>query len=129
MIIKIERIYTYPTENNNDNFRIRIDRLWPRRLRKEEARVDLWLKDIAPSALLRKWFSNDENKLNEFNTIYFKELEKDNESVNMILGKANEGSITLLCGSKNEKYNNAIAAEGISLAPDIIHAYFCYHHN
>jgi uncharacterized protein YeaO (DUF488 family) len=109
LIIKVERIYAYPTENNNDSFRIRVDRLWPRGLRKEEVKVDLWLKDIAPSALLRKWFSHDENKWNEFKTKYFKELEKDNEYVNMILGKASGDSITLLYGSKNEKFNNAIA--------------------
>jgi uncharacterized protein YeaO (DUF488 family) len=109
LIIKVERIYTYPTENNNDSFRILVDRLWPRGLRKEEVRVDLWLKDIAPSALLRKWFSHDENKWNEFKTKYFKELEKDNESVSVILGKASEGSITLLYGTKNEKFNNAVA--------------------
>ena len=99
----------FPTENNKDSFRILVDRLWPRGLRKADVRVDLWLKDIAPSSSLRKWFSHDENKWNEFKTKYFKELEKDNESVNMILDKASKGSITLLYGTKNEKYNNAIA--------------------
>ena len=99
----------FPTENNKDSFRILVDRFWPRGLRKADVRVDLWLKDIAPSNSLRKWFSHDENKWNEFKTKYFKELEKNDESVNMILGKASEGSITLLYGAKNEKYNNAIA--------------------
>jgi uncharacterized protein YeaO (DUF488 family) len=109
LIIKIERIYSDQAENNNDGFRILVDRLWPRGLRKEDVRVDLWLKDIAPSALLRKWFSHEENKWNEFKTKYFKELEKNNESVSIILGKASRDSITLLYGTKNEKYNNAIA--------------------
>jgi uncharacterized protein YeaO (DUF488 family) len=80
-MIEIERIYYNPKGDNEDSFRILIDRLWPRGLRKEEVRVDLWVKDIAQSALLRKWFSNDENKWNEFKTKYIKELEKDNESV------------------------------------------------
>ncbi|HEY6535868.1 MAG TPA: DUF488 family protein [Candidatus Nitrosocosmicus sp.] len=109
MIRKVERIYNNPKGDNEDSFRILIDRLWPRGLSKDKVKIDLWLKDIAPSNLLRKWFSHDENKWNEFKTKYFKELEINNESVNMILGKATEGSITLLYGTKDKKYNNAIA--------------------
>jgi len=109
LIIKVERIYTFPTESNKDSFRILVDRLWPRGLRKADVRVDLWLKDIALTISLRKWFTHDYNKWIEFKTKYFKELEKNDESVNMIIGKASEDSITLLYGAKNEKYNNAIA--------------------
>ena len=86
-----------------------VDRLWPRGLSKANVKVDLWQKDIAPSNSLRKWFSHDENKWNDFKARYFKELEKNSESVNTILNKINEGPITLLYGSKEEKYNNAIA--------------------
>jgi len=109
LIIKVQRIYSDQTENNNDSFRMLIDRLWPRGLCKDKVKIDLWLKDIAPSNSLRKWFSHDENKWIEFKTKYFEELEKNDESVNIILGKASEGSITLLYGAKNEKFNNAIA--------------------
>src|ERR671927_1642116 len=107
-MIKIERIYNNP-RGNNSTFRILIDRLWPRGLRKDKVKVDLWQKDIAPSNSLRKWFGHDEKKWDEFKTRYFKELEKNIESVNPILDKLNEGSITLLYGAKEEKFNNAIA--------------------
>ena len=110
MIIKVKRIYIDQTESNNDSFRILVDRLWPRGLRKEEVKIDLWLKDIAPSTSLRKWFSHDEKKWNEFKFRYFKELEENNESINKVLDKAaEEGSITLLYSAKNEKFNNAVA--------------------
>ena len=85
-----------------------IDRLWPRGLCKDKVKIDLWLKDVAPSNSLRKWFSHDENKWNEFKFGYFKELERNNESVNMIICKTSKGSIALLNGATNEEFNNAI---------------------
>jgi uncharacterized protein YeaO (DUF488 family) len=107
LVIKVERIYNNP--RGNKTFRVLVDRLWPRGLSKANVKVDLWQKDIAPSNSLRKWFSHDENKWNDFKARYFKELEKNSESVNTILNKIKEGPITLLYGSKEEKYNNAIA--------------------
>ena len=107
-MIKIERIYSNP-RGNNSSFRILVDRLWPRGLSKDKVKVDLWQKDIAPSNSLRKWFGHDEKKWNEFKRRYFKELEKNSESVNKILDKVKEGSITLLYGAKEEKFNNAVA--------------------
>ena len=107
-MIKIERIYSNPGANDS-SFRILVDRLWPRGLSKDEVKVDLWQKDIAPSNSLRKWFSHDSKKWDEFKARYFKELEKNSESVNTILDKIKEGSVTLLYGTKEEKFNNAIA--------------------
>ncbi|MFZ0511601.1 MAG: DUF488 family protein [Candidatus Nitrosopolaris sp.] len=95
-MIKIERIYNNPKGNNN--FRILVDRLWPRGLSKDKVKVDLWQKDIAPSNSLRKWFRHDDEKWNEFKRRYFKELDKNFESINQILDKVNEGSLTLLYG-------------------------------
>jgi uncharacterized protein YeaO (DUF488 family) len=106
-MIKIERIYDNPRGNNN--FRILVDRLWPRGLSKDKVKVDLWQKDIGPSNSLRKWFGHDDQKWNEFKRRYFKELDKNVDSVKQILDKVNEGSITLLYGSKEEKFNNAVA--------------------
>jgi uncharacterized protein YeaO (DUF488 family) len=97
-MIKIERIYSNP-RTNDSSFRILVDRLWPRGLSKDKVKVDLWQKDIAPSNSL--W--------DEFKARYFKELEKNSESVNTILDKVKEGSVTLLYGTKEEKFNNAIA--------------------
>jgi uncharacterized protein YeaO (DUF488 family) len=97
-------------ENNDDSFRILVDRLWPRGLHKEVVKIDLWLKEIAPSSSLRKWFSHDEKKWDEFKKKYFKELERNSESVDKVLDKAvGKKSITLLYSARNEKFNNAIA--------------------
>jgi uncharacterized protein YeaO (DUF488 family) len=110
-MIEIERIYDNFDGGNCNSFRILIDRLWPRGLSKDKVKIDLWLKDIAPSTSLRKWFSHDEKKWDECKKKYFKELEENNgESLHKILDKAVEGgSITLLYGAKNEKFNNAVA--------------------
>jgi uncharacterized protein YeaO (DUF488 family) len=78
LTIRIERIYDNPKGNNS--FRILVDRLWPRGLSKDKARIDLWQKDIAPSNSLRKWFGHDEKKWDEFKRKYFKELDKKNNS-------------------------------------------------
>jgi uncharacterized protein YeaO (DUF488 family) len=107
LVIKVQRIYSNP--KGNKTFRILVDRLWPRGLSKEEVKVDLWQKDIAPSNTLRKWFSHDKRKWDEFKTRYFRELEENSESLNMILDKVREESITLLYGAKETEFNNAIA--------------------
>jgi uncharacterized protein YeaO (DUF488 family) len=108
LIIKIERIYDNPKGNSHD-FRILVDRLWPRGLSKDKVKVDLWQKDIAPSNSLRKWFGHDEKKWNEFKRRYFKELDKNIELVNIMVNKANERAITLLYGTKEVRFNNAVA--------------------
>jgi uncharacterized protein YeaO (DUF488 family) len=109
-MIEIERIYNNPAEDNGNSFRILIDRLWPRGLSKEKVKIDLWLKDVAPSSSLRKWFSHDEKKWDEFKSRYFKELEENgSESISTVLEKGTKGSITLLYGAKDEKFNNAVA--------------------
>src|SRR5919197_5617819 len=87
--IIIERIYDNP-KGNNSSFRILVDRLWPRGLSKDKVRVDLWQKDVAPSNSLRKWFGHDEKKWDEFKRRYFKELDKKNDAINVILNKAKE---------------------------------------
>jgi uncharacterized protein YeaO (DUF488 family) len=109
--IKIERIYDDNPKGDN-SFRILVDRLWPRGLSKEKVRIDLWQKDIAPSNSLRKWFGHDENRWDEFKRKYFKELDKknDNNTIDRIIKMAKEqNSITLLYGTKEERFNNAVA--------------------
>ena len=106
--IKIERIYDNPGGNNN-SFRILVDRLWPRGLSKDKVKFDLWQKDIAPSNSLRKWFGHDKKKWEEFKRRYSKELDKNSDLANTIINKAKDGSITLLYGAKEEKFNNAVA--------------------
>jgi uncharacterized protein YeaO (DUF488 family) len=109
--IKIERIYDDNPKGDN-SFRILVDRLWPRGLSKEKVRIDLWQKDIAPSNSLRKWFGHNENRWDEFKRKYFKELDKknDNNTIDRIIKMAKEqNSITLLYGTKEERFNNAVA--------------------
>ena len=106
-MIKIKRIYDTPTED--DGFRILLDRLWPRGLTKEKAKVDLWLKEIAPSDQLRKWYAHDPKKWVEFRKRYFNDLHAKRELVNQIVQKTKEGDVTLLYSSKEEKINNAVA--------------------
>ena len=111
-MIRVERIYDNP-KGNNDGFRILVDRLWPRGLSKDKVRFDLWQKEIAPSNSLRKWFGHDQKKWNEFKRRYFKELDGKKELVSVILSKVKEESstttITLLYGTKEERFNNAVA--------------------
>ena len=106
-MIKIKRIYDPPAED--DCFRILVDRLWPRGLSKEKGNVDLWLKEIAPSNELRKWYSHDLKKWAEFKKEYFKDLDMKGELVNQIVQKMKKGDVTLVYSSKEEKINNAVA--------------------
>jgi uncharacterized protein YeaO (DUF488 family) len=107
MLIKTKRIYAKP--ETGEGARILVDRLWPRGLRKDEAKIDLWLQDIAPSAGLRKWFAHDPKKWNEFKQRYFAELNEKPEILKLIYAHAKTGVTTLLFGAKDEKHNNAVA--------------------
>jgi uncharacterized protein YeaO (DUF488 family) len=106
-MINIKRIYVEP--DRKDGFRILVDRLWPRGLSKDRAKVDLWLKDAAPSNALRTWFGHDRARWDEFKQRYFKELEDKKEPIQLIVTKASKETVTLLYGAKDEQCNNAVA--------------------
>ncbi len=106
-MIKIKRVYEKPSRN--DGKRILIDRLWPRGLRKEEARIDEWAKDLAPSAELRQWFGHDPEKWKDFRKCFSSELGEHEGRVEEIRRTARKGTVTLLFGSKEERFNNAVA--------------------
>jgi len=106
-MLRIKRVYEEPAKE--DGFRVLVDRLWPRGLTKEKAKFDLWLKDIAPSDALRKWYHHDPEKWVEFKRRYFSELKDKKESLDLIESKAKRGTVTLLFGSKEERFNNAQA--------------------
>jgi uncharacterized protein YeaO (DUF488 family) len=106
-LLRTKRIYDGST--TNDGFRILVDRLWPRGMSKEKAKVDFWLKDIAPSDDLRKWFAHDEKKWDEFKRSYYEELAQRPELINLIMEKTSKGNVTLIYGAKNERFNNAVA--------------------
>jgi uncharacterized protein YeaO (DUF488 family) len=105
--LRIKRIYAAPAED--DGYRVLVDRVWPRGIRKEDAKIDLWLREIAPSAALRKWFGHDPAKWDEFTARYFRELQDHEVLIDQLRRKANEGTVTLLYGAKDEKHNQAAA--------------------
>lgn len=106
MNIKIKRVSEQP--DKDDGIRILVDRLWPRGLTKEKARVDLWLKEIAPSTELRKWFGHDPDKWKRFRGRYETEIKRQGELIKVLKRKAREGTITLLYAARDEKHNEAL---------------------
>lgn len=106
MNIKLKRVYEQP--DRNDGERILVDRLWPRGLTKEKAHVDLWLKNIAPSVELRKWFSHDPKKWKSFRGRYETEIRSKQDLIKVLKRKAREGTITLIYGARDEKHNEAL---------------------
>jgi uncharacterized protein YeaO (DUF488 family) len=107
-MIKTKRIYESPAEE--DSFRILVDRLWPRGVQKEKTKIDLWLKEVAPSDELRKWFAHDPEKWEEFRKKYEKELAEKQELLNKIRRKEKEkGTVTFLYSARDTEHNNAVA--------------------
>jgi uncharacterized protein YeaO (DUF488 family) len=104
--VNIKRVYEEPKKS--DGKRILVDRLWPRGLTKAEVKVDLWLKEIAPSTALRKWFSHEPSKWEEFKKRYSVELEKNNEQISLLEREVSEGKVTLVYGAKDQEHNGAV---------------------
>ena len=106
MKIKLKRVYESPQPS--DGYRILVDRLWPRGLSKAEAQVDLWLRDLAPSAPLRKWFAHAAERWPEFKRRYALELRDKPDLVKLIQKKAARQVVTLLYAAKASDKNNAV---------------------
>lgn len=107
MEINIKRLYEAPAKE--DGTRILVDRLWPRGLTKGKAAVDTWLKKIAPSTELRKWFAHKPAKWPEFKERYHHELKENNEQVLLLKEQLNKGPVTLVYGAKDKEHNEALA--------------------
>ncbi len=107
--LKIKRVYVRP--DAADGMRVLVDGLWPRGLSKAQAGVDLWLKDLAPSAELRRWFDHDAGKWEAFQSKYAVELDARPEAVQRLLSLAEESTLTLLYAAREEQYNNAVALQ------------------
>jgi len=105
MSIKLKRAYEKPEKS--DGSRILVERLWPRGVTKEEADIDLWMKDIAPSAELRKWYSHDVEKWPEFQKRYRKELTANKELVKDLKTRAKK-TVTFVYAAKDEEHNSAV---------------------
>jgi uncharacterized protein YeaO (DUF488 family) len=106
MSIKIKRVYEQAS--GDDGTRILVDRLWPRGVSKEKAKVDLWLKDIAPTTELRKWFGHDPGKWTRFRDRYETELRNNKDLVEIVAGKAAHGTVTLIYAARDEEHNEAV---------------------
>ena len=101
----------YEGVNKIDGYRILVDRIWPRGIKKTDAKIDLWLKDIAPSNELRKWFAHDPKKWNQFRTKYFKELKSKKAELTIIEQQLKKSTVTLLFGAKDQEHNQAVALQ------------------
>jgi uncharacterized protein YeaO (DUF488 family) len=109
MTIKLKRIYE--AYSKDDGYRILVDRLWPRGIKKEEARIDKWLKDIAPSTTLRKWFNHEPDKWDQFRRQYHAELNGCAAFDELLIDLHQHKMITLLFAAKDENYNHAIVLQ------------------
>jgi len=107
MKIQVKRVYLPPAAT--DGLRVLVDRLWPRGLRKSDARIDAWPRDLAPSDPLRKWFGHEPDKWPEFRRRYFEELAGRTDALARLLALGEGRTLTLLFGAKEERYNNAVA--------------------
>ncbi|TGS71578.1 DUF488 domain-containing protein [Mesorhizobium sp. M3A.F.Ca.ET.201.01.1.1] len=105
--IAVKRIYEAP--DKADGQRVLVDRIWPRGVAKKDAALALWLKEIAPSDALRKWFGHDPERWAEFQKRYWAELDRNEEAVSELRGLLRNGKVTLLYGAHDEAHNNAVA--------------------
>ena len=107
--IKLKRVYDEPSPADGE--RVLVERLWPRGLSKERAAVDLWLKDVAPSTELRRWFGHDPAKWEEFRRRYWDELGQHPDAVRLLKEKARHGTVTLVYAARDEEHNGALALQ------------------
>jgi uncharacterized protein YeaO (DUF488 family) len=108
-MITIKRAYDPPSAS--DGTRVLVDGLWPRGVSKEKLKLDMWLKEVAPSAALRKWFSHDPTRWDEFQRRYTDELKQNTAAWNALAEVAHAHDVTLVFGSKDVEHNNAIVLQ------------------
>src|SRR6476469_5022584 len=106
-MIQLKRVYEAPSPTDGE--RILVDRLWPRGLTKKRAAVDLWLKDVAPSPELRKWFAHDPARWEQFQKRYGRELRQRKDAIRLLKQKVKKGMVTLVYAARDEEHNGALA--------------------
>ncbi len=104
--IRLKRVYEAPSPD--DGLRVLVERLWPRGLSKERAAVDEWVKDLAPSPELRRWFDHDPAKWEEFQKRYWAELQHKSDVVEELRQKCHAGTVTLVYAARDEQHNGAL---------------------
>lgn len=105
--LQVKRVYDAPARS--DGCRVLVDRIWPRGLSKEAAKLDAWIKEVAPSAELRKWFGHEPSRWASFKRAYFRELDERDEAIDQLLEACSGRTLTLLFAAKDSAYNNAVA--------------------
>lgn len=109
-MIKLKRAYEKTARDDGE--RILVERLWPRGLTKLQAKIDLWLKEVAPSTELRQWFGHDPDKWDEFRQRYQMELKDKSDLIRLLKRKAKVGTITLIYAARDEEHNGALVLKG-----------------
>ena len=107
MNVSLKRAYDPP--QRSDGYRILVDRLWPRGVSKEQLQLDLWIKEVAPTTALRKWFGHDPTKWEGFKRKYFRELDHSRDALQPILALLSRSRVTLLYGARDARFNDAVA--------------------
>ena len=110
-MVKIKRVYE--PVSKRDGMRILVDRIWPRGVKKEEARLDEWLREIAPSTALRKWFGHDPEKWPEFQEKYKEELKSRAELIKSLKSEAKKKTVTLLFSARDKDQNQAVVLKEV----------------
>jgi len=106
MSVRLKRAYEQPA--SSDGYRVLVDRLWPRGVSREEARLDEWAKELAPSATLRRWFAHDPARFAEFRRRYTAELAAHEEKLGELRRRARNGTLTLVYGARDQEHNDAV---------------------
>lgn len=107
----------YEPASPEDGMRVLVDRLWPRGLRKADAAVDRWMKDIAPSTELRQWFGHDPERWAEFRRRYVRELQQHTMAIGELRELARHRTVTLVFSARDEEHNDAVALRDVLLRP------------
>jgi uncharacterized protein YeaO (DUF488 family) len=105
-VVRVKRVYEAPSRS--DGSRFLVDRYWPRAVKKEELKVIAWLKDVAPSDDLRRWFGHDPSKWEEFQRRYRLELQQQSRALEPLVEAARQGHVTLLYAARDTAHNNAV---------------------
>jgi uncharacterized protein YeaO (DUF488 family) len=111
MDVRLKRAYEPPAAS--DGYHVLIDRLWPRGVRRDEAQLDEWAKELAPSGELRRWFAHDPERFDEFRRRYTAELAAHEEKLRELRRRARNGTLTLVYGAHDKEHNDAVVLAGI----------------
>lgn len=110
-MINLKRAYEEPSPD--DGLRVLVERLWPRGVKKEDAKLDEWLKELAPSTELRKWFGHDPARWGEFQKRYRAELAEQRQAVKVLREKCRAGTVTLIYAARDEEHNGALVLKSV----------------